>query len=315
MSTTVEHATWGVWTSLRLASAALELEVVGELGARVISLQDRERDHEWLLPGSPPNEAQGRAWSAEGVTFSGRESFGWDECFPSVSVCPDPLDPPGPPLRDHGDQWGRGTYVTIDEAAGAVEHTWSVPRWPYRFARRLSFADPRTVLARYSVLSVADASLPFLWSQHPVFRLPPGSRIELPGVDRALLTWQRGISLPETVPWPMAVDADGGMRDLATTTTGEGWAAKLYVTPPGAIAALAPGGARLTLDWDRAFAPVLGVWLSYGGWPVDGPPCEQVALEPTTSPDDHLAAALAHDRSRWLQPGERVEWWVSLHAT
>ena len=93
------------------------LEVVAEVGARVVSLRDLARDREWLLQNTPPTEAEGMAWSSEGVVFGGRESFGWDECLPTVAPCPDPLDPAAAPLRDHGDQWGRGAYLAVDEAA------------------------------------------------------------------------------------------------------------------------------------------------------------------------------------------------------
>ena len=108
---TVDHATWGVWPSVRLSTAAAELEVVSEVGARVVSLRDRVRDREWLAQGEPPAELTQMAWADEGAAFSGRESFGWDECLPTTAVCPDPLAPDGPRLRDHGDQWGRGAYL------------------------------------------------------------------------------------------------------------------------------------------------------------------------------------------------------------
>ena len=119
MQAKVEHATWGTWPSVRLATDALELEVVGEVGARVVSLRDKVRAREWLAQGEPPAELEQMAWAEESVAFWGRESFGWDECLPTVSVCPDPHDPDGPPLRDHGDQWGRGAYMSVDEEVGA----------------------------------------------------------------------------------------------------------------------------------------------------------------------------------------------------
>ena len=118
VSTTISHATWGQWPSVRLATPAVEVEVVSEIGARVVSLRDLRRGREWLLGGEPPSEAEGMGWSEEGVVFSGRESFGWDECLPTVSVCADPLDPHAPPLRDHGDQWGRGAYLSVDHERG-----------------------------------------------------------------------------------------------------------------------------------------------------------------------------------------------------
>jgi galactose mutarotase-like enzyme len=315
VSPTISHATWGEWPSLRLATPAVEVEVVSEIGARVVSLRDLRRDREWLLQGEPPSEAEGMSWSEEGAVFSGRESFGWDECLPTVSVCADPLDSRAPPLRDHGDQWGRGAYLAIDHEGGAIEHAWSVPRWPYRLSRRLSFADEQTLLARYQLTSLADASLPLLWSQHPVFRLEPGTRLELPGVTQVVRTGQLVIDLPEDAAWPQATSSDGRSIDLSVVHTGLGWATKLYADAPQPVKGVAPDGARLSLDWDRDYAPILGIWLAYGGWPADGEPCEQVALEPTTSAHDDLAAACADGRERVLGPGEQVAWWVRLRLS
>lgn len=315
VSTVISHASWGEWPSLRLSTPAVELEVVSEIGARVVSLRDRRRDREWLLQGGTPSEAEARSWSEEGVVFSGRESFGWDECLPTVSVCADPLDPGGPPLRDHGDQWGRGAYLSIDHERGTVEHTWSAPRWAFRLTRQLAFEDEQTLLARYTLTSLADAPLPLLWSQHPVFGLEPGTRIELPGVGRVVRTSQLGIDLAEQTAWPVSSAAGGRSIDLSRVHTGLGWAAKLYAHASEPVTAVAPDGVRLSIDWDRGFAPVLGIWLAYGGWPQDGPACEQVALEPTTSAHDDLEAARAAGRAQVLGPGEQAAWWVRLRLS
>jgi galactose mutarotase-like enzyme len=311
----VSHGTWGEWPSVRLATSAVTLEVVAEVGARVVSLRDLARDREWLLQSTPPSEAEGMAWSAEAVVFGGRESFGWDECLPTVAPCPDPMDLAAAPLRDHGDQWGRGAYLAVDEAAGAVTHTWSVPRWPYRLSRRLSFADERTVLAEYELRSLGDRPQPLLWSQHPVFRLEPGCRIELPGVAEVVRTSQSGIDLPARSGWPVAAPTGGAPIDLSRVHTGLGWSAKLYAEAPEPVSAVAPDGARLEIDWDRGFAPVMGIWLSYGGWPPGGPACEQVALEPTTSAHDDLASAQADGQARLLEAGARLAWWVRVRLS
>ena len=315
MTAEISHATWGEWPSVKLSSGSIELEVVSEVGARVVSLRDRRRHREWLAQGEPPSELEQMAWADEGVTFFGRESFGWDECLPTVSVCPDPLAPGGPPLRDHGDQWGRGAYLSIDEDRRSIEHTWGAPRWDYRMTRRLSLEDEATVLAEYEVVSLANEPLPLLWSQHPVLKLEPGCYLDLPEVHSAVRTWQHGIDLPDETAWPRASTADRGEVDLACVRTGEGWAAKLFAHAPEPIRAVAPDGARLEFDWDREFAPVLGVWLAYGGWPLEGEPFEQVALEPTTSSHDHLQSALADDRARTLPPGGTMGWWVRMSLT
>ncbi len=314
MDAIVRHGTWGEWPSVSLATPSASVEVVAEVGARVVSLRDLRRDREWLLQKAPPSEAEGFAWSAESAAFGGRESFGWDECLPTVSVCADPLDAAAA-LRDHGDQWGRGTYHVVDEAAGSVTHTWSVAQWPYRLSRRLSFADDRTLLAEYELVSLAERPLPVLWSQHPVFRLEPGCRLEMPGVTEVVRTSQSGIDLPARAPWPEAAPAGGVPIDLSVVHSGLGWAAKLYAQAREPVSAVAPDGARLTIDWERAVAPVLGIWLAYGGWPSGGPPVEQVALEPTTSAHDDLASAMADGQHRVLEPHARLSWWIRLRLS
>ena len=312
MSATVEHDMWAAWPALRVATPALELVVVAGLGARIVSLRDRRRGREWLLGGAVPGEAEARAWAAQDAPFGGRESFGWDECLPTVAVCADPREPDGPPLRDHGDQWAREASVATDATSGSVEVTWAGARWPYRFGRRLSCPHDDVVLAEYTLVNQDDRPIPFLWSQHAVLALEAGSRLELPGVEHVRQTWQHGIDLREQPVWPLAERQDGRTIDLAAVRSGEGWAAKLYAVPPGPVAAVAPDGARLSFEWDRDVTPALGIWLAYGGWPADGMPVEQVALEPTTSSDDHLEGALAGGRARWLAGGESARWWVRL---
>ena len=260
----LEHGTWGSWPTVRLATPFLELEVVSEIGARVISLRDKRRDREWLFQGRLPSEQEGRDWSAEGAVFGGRESFGWDECLPTVAPCADARDGSAPPLRDHGDQWGRGAIVRLDEEAGILAHAWSTPRWPYRLSRRLSCPAGDTVLAEYVLTSLAADALPFLWSAHPVFALEPGCRIDLPGVERVRRTSQLGIDLPSEATWPMATTATGDTVDLGLVHPGAGWAVKAYATPPGPVSMAAPDGARLTVDWiSRPRPPHWG-----SGWPL-----------------------------------------------
>ena len=80
------------------------------------------------------------------------------------------------------------------------------------------------------------------------------------------------------------------------------------------VGARATDGSELRFAWDRAFAPTLGIWLDYGGWPP-GESRHQVALEPTTSADDALASAIEAGRARILPPGTPLRWNVRLGLT
>ena len=314
MTAELAHRRWGEWPSVTLATEAVELEVVSEAGARVVSLRDRRRDREWLVQGQKPRELEQIDWAEQGAVFAGRESFGWDECLPTTAPCADPLVS-GVDLRDHGDQWGRGSYLRLDHAHGTVEHSWAAARWDYRLRRRLSFADEETVLAQYLLESHADVPLPFHWAQHPVIRAEPGSTIDLPGVAAVRCSWRHGIDLPDELAWPKATSTDGRERDLACVRTGEGWAAGLYADAREDARVVAPDGARLDVAWDREFAPALRVWLSFGGWPPDDEPSEQIALEPCTSMHDHLEGAMADGEERVLPAGGELRWWVRLRLS
>ena len=314
VKTELTHRMWGEWPSIALSTEAIELEVVSEVGARVVSLRDKRRDREWLRQGQKPRELDQMDWAEEGAVFAGRESFGWDECLPTTAPCADPLVPASD-LRDHGDQWGRGAYLRLDYEQGAVEHTWAAARWDYRLHRRISFAGEDTVLAEYVLESLAEVPLPIHWAQHPVIRAEPGSYIDLPDVHAARRTWQNGIDLPAEPAWPRATTRDGQERDLACVRTNEGWAAVLYADAPEGARVVAPDGARLDFEWDRDFAPVLRIWLSFGGWPPGEEPSEQIALEPCTSMHDHLAGAIEAGEERILSPGAEQRWWVRLRLS
>jgi hypothetical protein len=280
------------------------------MGARVVSLVDRRSDREWLVQGVPA--APGADWASDDAVFGGEEAFGWDECLPTVSPCPDPLDPGGRLLRDHGEQWGRDTEVTRD--GDAVSATWPSSRWPYTFRRSLRI-DGEAVVADYELTPTADRAIPFLWSMHALLALPPGARLVVTPPRPARLTHHIGFGLPAdpgeiAVPWP---DGAPERLDVVRPITA-GQAAKLYLDARDIdrVAARDPDGGELRFGWDRDVAPTLGVWLAYGGWPAGGPPRHQVALEPTTSPDDDLAGALAARRARWVEPGRVVRWSVRV---
>jgi len=301
---------WQGHEAIVLERGPVRLVVVPSLGARVVSLVDRRSDREWLVQGAVP--APGVDWSRDDAVFGGHEAFGWDECLPTMSPCPDPLDPDAPPLRDHGEQWGRATDVDHDPEVGSMTATWSSTRWPYTFQRVLRI-EGSGVVADYELAPTGDRAIPFLWSMHALLALEPGSHLVVSPAGQARLTHDTGLGLPPglgEVAWP---DGAPERLDVVRPITA-GQAAKLYLDARtlDRAAARAGDGSELRFSWDRDVAPTLGIWLAYGGWPAGDVPRHQVALEPTTSPDDDLAAALAAGRARWLEPGRVERWSVRL---
>jgi len=310
MTASIDATTWGRWPAMRLQDARIAATVVPAVGGRIVSLLDRRSGREWLTQGEPPDPVTLDRWGREEAVFGGRESFGWDECLPSVSVCPDPLDRDGAPLRDHGDQWGRASEMTADVSRGLLTSRWPSPRWPMVLERALSLPGDATLRADYRLVSNAERTLPVLWSAHPVLDAEPGARVELRTVTAARVTGVLGwpFATGDEVPWPEPAPGFDLSRVRPVTEHG---AAKLYAATTTA-AVSAPDGARLAFDADEDLVRTMGVWLDAGGWPVGGRPVAQTALEPTSSGHDHLEAAMA-DRAAWALPaGGTLRWSIRV---
>jgi len=289
-----------------LENDAVRLACEPDVGARITSLIDRRTGRDWLVSGTQPRTTA--AWAAEDAVFGGAEAFGWDECLPTVAPCPDPADANAPALRDHGEQWGRPTDVEATD--DRLVATWTRSRWPLRFSRTITLAGA-AVVCEYELVAGAGQAMPVLWSMHALLALEPGSRIVLEPGGHARVTHQEGVPLApglQTVAWPGGAAALDMVRGVDARR-----AAKLYLDARSLtrVAARATDGSELQFAWDRAFAPTLGIWLDFGGWPP-GESRHQVAIEPTTSADDDLASAIAAGRARILEPGTPQRWKVRL---
>ena len=164
MATPLSELTWDGWPAVRLADPAVSVVVVPDLGGRVVSLRDERSGREWLTQGSLPGPDEAGMWRREDAVFSGRVSFGWDECLPTVAPCGDPAAAASL-LRDHGDLWGRAAEVRADD--GVITTTWTPERWACRFRRRISLEPGGTIRAEYDLVSLMDKPAPLLWSMHP----------------------------------------------------------------------------------------------------------------------------------------------------
>ena len=299
---------------VRLASSELGVVVAPTLGGRIVSLVDRRSGREWLVQDpAPDGPASDASWAADDAVFTGARAFGWDECLPTVAPCRDPLAPDGPPLRDHGDGWGRGADIEPIDGVTGVWTSWSVPG-RYRFERTLRLDGP-TVRSEYHLTSLGP-DLPFLWSMHPLLALDVGARLVLEGVDTVTVTGATGLDVTlrnGAARWPVADLGNGGTIDLSEIRGVEaGTSLKVYAEAASRPAiAYQPDGASLVVDWDRQVAPALGVWIDAGGWPA-GEGRHQVALEPTTAPFDDLATAVDAGRATWVRPGRDVRWWTTI---
>ncbi len=308
------------WDRRVLANERLRVEVLPALGGKVSALALKGEGGELLQSPLKPY-----AQRSPDMPFDQADASGWDECLPSVGPCTVGWgEGQTANIEDHGDFWR--LPFTVDEASDTTLRMHADgTSLPLAFERGMRL-EGGTLHLDYAVRNKNDARVPYGWSAHPLFAVYPFDRIHLPDSVREVtaLSSANGRLGPagSKHPWPvtknaldsepldlsLALDMDAGVADkLAIPAPPEGWVALERKT----LRTL------LTLHFDPQDAPVLGLWLCYGGWPSD-PKAKKgyaVALEPCNLPVDSLAESLGHGGGSWLEPGEEKRWSLRLEIS
>jgi len=248
----------------RLQSPRLEIAVVPELGARIISLKNLQTGREWMWH----RKGKLRLFRNRlGDDFSQSPLVGADECLPTIAPC----CVRNRQLPDHGEVWSAAWGVNAEAwEEGVLQTSVDLPISPFEFERTLTVQDSQVNLS-YRLRNRGEVEESYLWALHPLLRLEPGDRLQLPATTRALLNGEA---------WIDAVDA----------VIPQGGCSKLFARPlaEGAVEVRnRDGGDRLRMEWDPAENDTLGLWLTRGGWHEH----HHLAVEPTNGAPDALAVA------------------------
>ncbi len=285
-----------------LHSDQLGVAVDVEFGARVCHLVDKASTRDWIAGGPRTSDV------GEDAVFDGAAAYGWDECFPTVGACDATQTAWGRRLRDHGDLWGRPWKIV---AESDVELTTQFAGDEFVFTRQL-LLDGAVLSANYDLRNSQGRPLPFLWAQHGALAVNAGDRLVLDGLSDFEATYQtlRGKVLPPAkLDWPH-IPGIGFTADIVQPPDTR-FAAKLYATGARGRVSVHAGSDRLDMSWSGPIGH-LGLWLNAGGWPDEKSALHHIAIEPTTSPDDDLAGALARGRAATLPPHGAMKWSVEI---
>lgn len=74
--------TWHNFDALALESDSMQVVIVPDLGAKIVSLYDKVHRREWLVP--PIRQVQQPAY---GAVFVDQDMSGWDEMMPTIVAC------------------------------------------------------------------------------------------------------------------------------------------------------------------------------------------------------------------------------------
>src|SRR6266566_9242176 len=155
-----------------LSNQDIELAVVPELGARIISLRDLRTGREWLWhPAGGRKLFRNRA----GDNFETSPLVGLDECLPTIAPC----SWQGRDLPDHGEVWA--LPWTVDDEAwqdGVLRTSAELTISPFYLERTLELQENEVHLS-YQLKNWSAIQEFYLWAMHPLLRLQPGDQLEL----------------------------------------------------------------------------------------------------------------------------------------
>lgn len=263
----------------------VELAVVPELGAKIVSLKNLRTGREWMW--HPPGGLK-LFRNHPGDDFSKSPLTGADECLPTISPC----SWQGRTLPDHGELWNTAWSVETEAwASGILKTRTRLKISPFEFERTIELLADEIQIT-YQLKNRGAVPEHFLWAIHPLLQLQPGDQLNLPASTRALLNGESWI-------------------DAVGSTVPEKNCAKVFAAPVSegfvAINNLATGD-YLKFGWDPLENNTLGLWLTRGGWHGH----HHFALEPMNADTDSLVEAVERKRSGVVDAFGTASWRLSV---
>ncbi|MBD3917250.1 hypothetical protein H8B09_00670 [Paenibacillus sp. PR3] len=301
MNVRIVASTYQGWSSVVLESELVRVELIPQLGAKIVSLSYKPTGKEWLLDAG---ERELKLKQADGLSFGQLDMSGWDECFPTIDACSIELeDAVVVSLPDHGEVWSLSWEASL--GADSVCCSVNGAALPYELSRTISFADEGIVRMDYRVVNLGEQSMPFLWVPHPQFAVEEPTQLELPtSTEDALCVFgELHHQTGERYRWDelslisAAVSGDGH-KYYAPSKREEGWCRLLALG----------SGNWLRLEVDPQQVPYFGVWIDEGMFNDRN----VITPEPSIGYYDSLARAVENGSAPFIAPGDAYEWSMKL---
>lgn len=298
------------WPRLIMSNGELQVSVIPALGGRIESITYGPTEREWLWS----NDRVPLRERVYGASYADYDEAGWDECFPAVGPGPYP-GRHGVELPDHGELWCQPWQW---EREGGGIRMWVEGRaLRYRFERTMRLVGDRLKVT-YKVANAEPGELLHAYAVHPILAVNEDCRLILPPGDMPTAVY--GSADDRLDPrdggfdwlWPLIRQNDGTLFDASRVLSPHAHRAeKLFVERlPAGWAAVhdTATGDYLSLSWDTAALPYLGVWLNYGGWHR----AYNVAIEPAAGAPDTLHEAVEWGRFATVAAGGEANWSITV---
>ena len=283
-----------------LTSRVLSITVVPEIGAKIVSFRNLLTGREWMWRPRPAAEL----FRNQGTDpFDASPLVGADECLPTIESCRHH----GVELPDHGEVWQRPWNVDLPALQqNCIRTHIALEALPLELERSIWLRENEAIFD-YVLTSRSSKPETFLWAFHPLMPLEDEFRIELPPEIRFVqIGALDGFAMPADGMWNWPSPLPGVDLDRLHLGLQEPGYVKLFANFTGVsrgFAAIQTREERLLFRFEPAQIPILGLWITRGGW--NG--YTHIALEPTNAASDSLCDIVA-DNYTTITPGQRMNW-------
>lgn len=280
-----------------------------EYGSKLASLIDKETNKEWLFQA----KSDTLTIPSYGAVFSDYDSSGFDEVFPSIDACFDPVT--GKPIPDHGEVWALPWEYRLE--GKTVVFTVKSPVFPYTMTKRV-WLEMNRLCFDYAVTNDGDTRFYFIWTPHALLRCDEYTKIVVPDSLTSVMTvehqtehlgeWGTIHPYPVTISRKTGKPLDLSKMEPPSANNCE----KFYFTervPKGMCGIVQENtGRKLMYHYPAEKIPYLGVWKTQGGYRGD----YNLALEPCTGVYDNLSVAYAIRKVSFVEAKGVFTWWFQI---
>ncbi|HSD62538.1 MAG TPA: hypothetical protein VLB50_02035 [Ignavibacteriaceae bacterium] len=291
-----------------------------QLGSKMISFINKKTGTEFLLE----NQDEEKTYKIPfyGADYSKFDASGFDECFPTIEASELTVETgTGKQEKinfpDHGELWSKEwSYEIIGDS---ILFTTSGVNAVYGIRKLITLNENRLII-NYNLVNNSSFPLNYIWSAHPLLAVDEGDKIIMPSdIDKLFLNWASDINIGtfgQYIQWSDLNDGNNGKSFFKINSRSMGIALKGFTdTLKSGFAGLfrLQKNESILISFDSKKLPYLGVWLCYGGWPVESKKKHfTIALEPTTGRPDSLSESIKRKECSVLGIDEEKNWRVEF---
>jgi len=301
------------YKNLVISNEVLEVHIFPEIGGKIHRIINKKNGSQYLLQSQKSNGRYSKPHY--GANYEDFDTSGFDECFPNVSDSKVEFKN-GKELffPDHGELWSRKwDYEITDEK---IKLSIKGVQRKYLFEKTVSLSD-YSINFQYKLKNNCDFDFQYIWSAHPLLNISEGDKIILPKeLKKMFLNWSSDEllgSFGDYVNWPL-IDGKTDYSEVKNVFFGK--AVKLFTDQlETGIAGVffRKFNETFLINFYATENPFLGLWLSYGGWPVNSSRKHlTVGIEPTCGRPDCLKAGIKNQEVGKVKAGATNSWSISF---